>query len=243
MSKSSGKYLSPGQLKSRGWTNALMAELLPRPRYYYANGRSVRRWLKADVLEAEQTAAFKDRSEGPQLTGKALFQARAGAERLAARLNESVAAAPFPEDAVGKLAGYYHAGVVQLLPAAHSRKKSRSSQVTGNVNNFLALEHRCDSRQLPAVLMNVVRSGPWLGDHADSGQAAQLIRRWPEVLYAAAAKALADFAQAQPEAKITDFLHKEGFPAAMLLQETLGTVYAVWYVPRLSARAWRFWWH
>ena len=52
MSKNNGKYLSPGQLKSRGWTNALMAELLPRPRYYYANGRSVRRWLKADVLEA-----------------------------------------------------------------------------------------------------------------------------------------------------------------------------------------------
>ena len=62
MSKNSGKYLSPGQLKSRGWTNALIAELLPRPRYWHSNGRSVARWLRDDVIQAELTTDFKERA-------------------------------------------------------------------------------------------------------------------------------------------------------------------------------------
>ena len=37
------KYWSLGTLKSRGWTNGLIAELLPRPRYRHINGGS-RTW-------------------------------------------------------------------------------------------------------------------------------------------------------------------------------------------------------
>ena len=232
MSKNSGKYLSPGQLKSRGWTNALIAELLPRPRYWHSNGRSMARWLRDDVIQAELTAAFKERANGETLSGKALFQAKAHTEALTELLQKSWEQTEKGEDAAWTLAGYYHAAVTEHLPAAHSRKYSRLNQVTGNVNNFLALEHRCDSRQLPAVLTNLVRSGPWLGQNPGSLLTTQLAAHWAELLHAAAEKAIADFSEAQPEAKVEDFLSKEGFPTAMLLQETLGTVYSVWYVPQ-----------
>ena len=38
----SGKNWTIGTLKSRGWTEALMRELLPKPAYRHFSGRSVR---------------------------------------------------------------------------------------------------------------------------------------------------------------------------------------------------------
>ena len=112
-------------------------------------------------------------------------------------LEKSWAQAEKKEDAAWTLAGYYHSAVTEHLPAAHSRKYSRLNQVTGNVNNFLALEHRCDSRQLPAVLTNLVRSGPWLGQNPGSLLTTQLAAHWAELLHAAAEKAIADFSEAR----------------------------------------------
>ena len=50
-----GKNWTAGTLKSRGWTESLTKELLPKPMYRHFNGRSVRTWNKDTVLEAEKS--------------------------------------------------------------------------------------------------------------------------------------------------------------------------------------------
>ncbi len=57
-STNNDKYWSVGTLKSRSWTEALIAELLPKPQYRYFNGKRVRTWKREDVAEAEQTDRF-----------------------------------------------------------------------------------------------------------------------------------------------------------------------------------------
>ena len=50
MSKTSSfTYLS---LKKRGWSDALMESLLPRPHVVYTHGRPLRIWRRRDVLAA-----------------------------------------------------------------------------------------------------------------------------------------------------------------------------------------------
>ena len=48
-----------GTLKSRGWTEALLKELLPPPTFHHYNGRRVRTWEKSVVLEAEAGDRFR----------------------------------------------------------------------------------------------------------------------------------------------------------------------------------------
>ena len=56
--RSRGKYWTASLLKRRGWTNALIRELLPEPRYLPFDGRFVRAWSKEDVSRAESTPQF-----------------------------------------------------------------------------------------------------------------------------------------------------------------------------------------
>ena len=56
MSKSKrGRHFSLPQLIRRGWTAALVSELLPRPHSIPVGGGRMRVWDKKDVLAAEQT--------------------------------------------------------------------------------------------------------------------------------------------------------------------------------------------
>ena len=53
------KYWSAGTLKSRGWTEKLIEELLPKCRHMNYYGKRVRTWDKLTVLKAEEDERFK----------------------------------------------------------------------------------------------------------------------------------------------------------------------------------------
>ena len=128
----------------------------------------------------------------------------------------------------GRLAALYHRTILDHLPAAASDRVLRSSQVSGYLNRFLALERRCDSGELPGDLSRFLQAGPWLGDNLTSPLAAQVLDRYAAVLHAAGAQAVADFAAAQPETDPAAFLALPDFPVKQLLSRSLGTVYSVW---------------
>ena len=81
-----GKYWSAGLLYSRGWTNALMKELLPKPELFAANGRRHRMWRKEDVRAAELDPRFAERSPGREVNPSEATAFRAAWERAAAVL-------------------------------------------------------------------------------------------------------------------------------------------------------------
>ena len=58
MSKNT-KLWTAGTLKSRGWTEELIASLLPKPQRLYRNGRRVRAWRTDDIRRAEQSESFR----------------------------------------------------------------------------------------------------------------------------------------------------------------------------------------
>ena len=58
MSKNA-KLWTAGTLKSRGWTEELIASLLPKPQRLYRNGRRVRAWHTDDIRRAEQSESFR----------------------------------------------------------------------------------------------------------------------------------------------------------------------------------------
>ena len=78
-----GKRWSAGLLFSRGWTNALMQELLPKPTLYQSNGRRHRVWDKAAVLEAERDPRFLEQSPGRALNQAEVPVFRAASARAA----------------------------------------------------------------------------------------------------------------------------------------------------------------
>ena len=121
-----------------------MAQLLPRPRYRHWNGRSVPCWRQEDVQAAEATEVFQKKARGTAPKGPALQAAQKAAQAGAALLEQAWQAVSHPEDGAGTLAGYYHRAMVDHLPAAARGRGLRSSQVTGFLRQFLALETRCD---------------------------------------------------------------------------------------------------
>mgnify|MGYP001144563294 FL=1 len=128
------------------------------------------------------------------------------------------------------LAAHYHRAICKLLP--RKARGASTSQASSWLGQFLSLEKRCAAQQLPEVMKNFIRSGGWLGDHLAHPLAEDVLSRYPQLLYTAAAQAAADFTAAQPESALEGLLTAEGFPAAQLLTEGLGTVWSVWYVPR-----------
>ena len=61
---SRGKIWTASVLKRRGWSNALMRELLPKPNYRMSGGHPVRFWVRAEVEQAEQNPTFLSRGKG-----------------------------------------------------------------------------------------------------------------------------------------------------------------------------------
>ena len=116
------KYWGSGLLKSRGWTEALMAELLPQCRYMNIRGRRVRCWDKATVLEAEQTERFKRdlrlRREVAEAQKAVSDMNAQAAVEAAAEFLESCRPAPGEDATAGELLAEIDARTLRLLAAA-----------------------------------------------------------------------------------------------------------------------------
>ncbi len=222
------KYWSLAFLKQRGWTKELIRELLPQPHVFQANGFNVRAWDKELVQAAEASPEFVG-GHG-EIGGKRTPPPGTGRARDG--LAEAWESAEIGDSAEWRLAGYYHSAVLARLPALAKGRSLRPGQAMAWLNEFLALEQRCDGKRLPGALKNFLRAGGWLGGHADHPLARTVFERYPGVLLAAARQVCREFAAAQPEAGLEAMLEAEGFPASQLLQEGLGAVWSVWYVPQ-----------
>ena len=227
--RSRGKYWTASLLKRRGWTNGLIRELLPEPRYLPFDGRFVRAWSREDVSRAESTPQFAQGRNRRRSGGER--QPR-DVEAVCGALRRAWEAAELDGGTAWRLAEHYHRGILDRLPAGTKGRGVRTSQAAAWLGEFLALEQRCDSRRLPEILKHFLQAGSWLGEHPDHPLAGQVYARYPNVLRAASGQALADFTDQQPEADVERFLQAEGFPAGQLLLEGLGAVWSVWYVPK-----------
>ena len=231
-SRSRGKYWSASFLKRRGWTNALIRELLPEPYIFSASadGRPVRAWNKADVRAAERSPQFSRRGTDTR-PGDAKALPSRGTQACTALSQVWEAAVPEPS-APWLLAEHYHRAILARLPAAAKGRELRTAQATAWLSEFLALEQRCSSRALPEVLKHFLQAGGWLGEHPNHSLSVQVTHRYPHILLAASQQVLADFRHLQPEADLEALLCAPGFPERQLLTEGLSSVWSVWYVPR-----------
>ena len=207
-----GKYWTASMLKRRGWSSDLIRELLPRPHYRMTDGHPVRFWDKEDVLEAEENPRFlsrKGEGSSSRISSKAPTP---GVKAACAALEQAWNLEQADASPLWRLAEHYHRALVSRLPAVSKSHMLRSSQATAWLGEFLALEQRCDSKQLPAILKNFLRTGPWLGEYLSHPTAQKIRERYTQVLLAAARQVLADFAQLQPEADVERFLQTRDFP-------------------------------
>lgn len=226
---SQGKFWSPGLLKSRGWTNDLIAQLLPKPRYRRMDGRSVPVWHRDDVRAAEATETFRKKCRKAQPQGET---AQAIVEAVQSSLQTAWEAAPTGENDVRLLAGYYHEVILHALPSSLKGRALRPTQASGYLNRFLALEKNCDGDQLPADLTHFVQAGVWMGENLTSPLMGEVKARYVQVLLSAARQAMEEFSAAQPEANLSALLHMTDFPVRQLLSRSLGYLYSVCYVPQ-----------
>ena len=238
--KSGGRYWSAQTLFARGWTNDLMHELLPKPRLFESNGRRHRQWPRERVLEAEGDPRFLERTPGQALTPQEARETGSAAREAAACLERAWAlhaeAPPEPDAAsvspeAAALAALYHRGLMERQRQGELRRV-RGSQSMAYLNQFLSLEKHSEGGHAPNELRNLLRALPWLGGELNHALSRRVLERYRPCLLALAARAAADFAEAQPEADLGRFLAAPDFPAEKLFTDGLGTVYAVWYVPR-----------
>ena len=155
-----------------------------------------------------------------------------GAGRAAELLQQAWDAAEKNAALPWRLAGKYHYAICTRLREMRSVKRIRFTQATGWLNEFLALEQRCDSRRLPDIFRNFLRTGAFLAEAPNGAVTRRVLERYAFVLRAAAEQAIRDFSDAQPEAELARLLDLRGFPSRQLLAEGLGAVWSVWYVPQ-----------
>ena len=218
----SGRYWTVTALYRRGWSKALIQELLPQPRVVPINGHSTRMWEKETVRAAEDSPRFAEQ----------MSKSASGFRRTCAALSQAWSEAEPDGSAPWLLAEHYHNVLLNRMSSATKSKGLRPAQVTAWLQEFLALERRCDSPGLPELLKHFIRTGAWLSECADHPLAVEVRTRYPSVLHATAVQIIADFTAAQPEADLENMLRAEGFPDALLLKEGLATVWSVWYVPQ-----------
>lgn len=224
------KYFTIGTLKSRGWTNALTAELLPKPHYFHAHGHTVRAWLREDVLAAEQTEEFKN--------GAVAVEAGASldvSEALANALNffTDSWATLLPSDTLDyALAEQYHAAICGQLRGVSWADRLKPGQAASYIQNFLKLPSDNTAETIGRTLRHFVTSAPWLGRNPESRPARALYAAYPTTLTAIAGRMLELFRETQPEADVRAMLAMQDFPARELLSHPLGYIWSVHYVPQ-----------
>ena len=232
----SGKNWTIGTLKSRGWTDALVRELLPKPVYRHFNGRSVRTWNKELVIEAEKSQRFaeaaetakKERSEAEER------EKEASAALLAASLAlvEECWQPGEEETDVSLLARHYHRGILGMMKSG-AQSSLRSGKAMSYAGHLLALrQHAGDGDASPAAEMkHFAAAGYWLGQ-ADEALRGRLREGYTPALMAAAERAIGDFTAAQPESDVHALLTMADFPVQELLNHPLSYLWSVSYVPR-----------
>lgn len=235
------KYWTARTLKSRGWTEALQKELLPRPQYRRnPSGGSIRFWKKSDVLAAEQSPQFKNQVAGQKTSDSAYPPAPQAAENIengslqAAGdfLNTLWLAAPKPEGPAALLGEKYHRAIMQLLPGTEWAARLGPGKSMGRIDNFLALSAQKPCDFYARLIKNFVTAMPWLGNNLDSPYGEKLKRLYAPILLSVAERELTAFAEAQPEAKVDELLTMKDFPCQELFNRGLGYVYSVYYVPQ-----------
>ncbi len=232
-----GKNWPVGTLKSRGWTEALMKELLPRPVYRHFNGRSVRTWNKEAVAEAEKTERFIAAAEAAkqQRTEDEERDKEESAALLEAALRLLEECWQLPEGAepeAALLAGHYHRGILSMMKSG-AQRSLREGKAMSYVGHLLALrQHAADGEAAPGTEMKRFASaGYWIGA-LRTEQKERLREGYTPALLAAAERAIAEFTAAQPESDVHALLTMEGFPAQELLSHPLSYLYSVSYVPK-----------
>ena len=238
MAGKNSKYWTLGTLKSRGWTNALIRELLPRPRYRHQDGGNVKTWQADLVLTAEQSERFQRVVRSNKAAEAARAKTGATAEDIgpalegaAAFLNEAWDAWARPDEPAAVLARRYHEAILRQVPAVGWAVVLSPGQAAGRIENFLAQAARPEVK-VGRIVKNFVTAAPWLGLNPDASIAQKLRRCYGETLYAIAGRELAAFMAAQPEVRVEDLLAMDGFPLQELVNNGLGYVYSVFYVPR-----------
>ena len=229
-----------GTLKSRGWTEALLKELLPPPTYHHYNGRRVRTWEKSVILEAEAGERFRSVVQAAaQAETRAREAAMAETEdalKAACQLLEEAwnACPRTGDERCAKLAELFHRGLVERMAGNTASASLRSGKAMGYIGQFLALEKRAGLPDVSAAadLRHFANTGAWIGRNPASDWCRRIWDHYVPVLEAVAAAALTEFTQAQPEADMDALLNLDKFPAQELLDHPLSYVYSVSYVPR-----------
>lgn len=231
------KYWTLGTLKSRCWTEPLIAELLPKPRYRHLGGKRVRAWMRDDVTAAEKTDRFREAAAAQrvrQSAARRTAQAEvvSALQAAAALLGRAWRARAYEDGRTFALAQKYHEAIVRQIPSVSWAEKLKPGRVKSYIERFLALESARPGEALCADLRHFISAAVWLGQNVSSDLVRKLEERYAEVLTAVAERALAQFAADQPEANLDGFLHMQKFPVQELLSHPLGYVYSVHYVPR-----------
>ena len=228
MSHKTSNGWSAFALKERGWTDELIAALLPAPRLGFVKGRPMELWEKKEVREAELCQAFV-KGRGKQ---KPRREQHPGGRYARFLLEQAWEDAGKEDAAPWLLAGFYHQALMVRLPSMTKGRGAGDAQMQAWMKEFLALEDCRGTGGVPGGWRCFLMAGAWLGGRADSPFAKEVCARYPYVLRHVAEEALAEFAAAQPEADAAAMLRMEGFPVSQLFKEGLGSVWSVWYVPK-----------
>ena len=221
------KFFSYAELRSRGWTGKLISELLPKPSAVRtACGHTVRLWDKSIVAEVERSEAFSAAAVAPKRPHEA---------RLSGFLPELEAAwnaAEKDDSSEWLLASLYHRAICERLSSYSSRHEPRLTQAKGFAGQFLALERRCDGREIPRILSQFIVAAACFSEYPTVYHAEAVRARYPFVLRAAAGAAVAALTAARSAEAVEPFLRLEDFPVNQLLSRTVDSIYSVWFVPR-----------
>ncbi|MCD7749424.1 MAG: hypothetical protein LUH42_05185, partial [Oscillospiraceae bacterium] len=185
------KYWTARTLKSRGWTEALQKELLPRPQYRHsARGGSIRFWKKSDVLAAEQSPRFQALAAeiaNSSETHSPAPQEENGAGQLALHmagdfLDTIWTEAPKQEGPAALLGEKYHRAILQLLPGTEWAVRLGPGKSMGQIDNYLSLAAQKPCDFYARLIKNFVTAMPWLGENLDSSHAEKLKRLYAPIL-------------------------------------------------------------
>ncbi len=240
-SRGNKKYFTASNLKKRGWTNSLMRELLPPPRYLHGTEHPVRVWDRETVYAAEGTERY-------QLSVKA---AHAGPDAPSLTPDEALVCArdflghawedfPLPEGDDAFLAGKYHEAIIHELPSVGWASKLKPGQAIGRVDHFLALKGGKDTENYTSIIKNFVTAGPWMGRNTHTELMEKLRTNYSQVLLTVARRTLDGFTSARPDTNVQALLHMEDFPIRELITQSLDYIYSVIYVPRAIRKSLQF---
>lgn len=230
------KYWSSGTLKSRGWTEALIAELLPRCRYSNYYGKRVRTWDKLTVIKAEEDERFKARAaQRAEQKGSEQRQWCADADAAIDAAIDFLQKAWGDEPAQGHgqmLGLLYHRAICRMMRGVGWAERIPDGKCMSYVGNFCAMNAAGKAENIAGSIKRFCTAAVWLGKHTDFGLAGKLKDSYRDVLSRVGEYLAEDFIARQPEANMDEFLGMAEFPVQELLSHPLSYIYSVIYVPR-----------